>query len=297
MTSPSWTFALDCASEIAKNTLMRGPIRRLRALWPRTSGLVPHDDSDLSSHAFAMLECLLQANVQVSGARVLEIGPGDHLSSGLALLAAGARQYVALDRFPAAYSSRSAKAWYAATERAWRARAPGAEWPEWLDVKRFPEGYGDRVQVIRSAIEDAQGAGSFDIVCSHNVGEHVFDLHRFVSAHKHHLAFDRGTAVHRIDFGPHGPWRKYSDPLFFLDITPMLWHLMGSRRGYPNRFRLHHFVDAFRAAGYTVAVSDIVEVASDSGAASASRFTSTPRDSIKTIAATLICTTGRAQTY
>jgi hypothetical protein len=106
-------------------------------------------------------------------------------------------------------------------------------------------------------VENAANIGKFDIVCSFQVGEHVSDISEFANSTAM-LLKTRGIAVHRIDFGPHGVWRRYQDPLTFLRIPDLVWHAMGSARGVHNRRRAHEMEDAFQAAGLSV-MSTVVE--------------------------------------
>ena len=174
----------------------------------------------------------------------------------MAMLAAGAESYTAIDRFAGDYSRLEGKDWYAGIQRAWPRFYPDLPWPVWLDADHFPMGYPHRVMTSAVRIESAADIGTFDIVCSFQVGEHVSDVDEF--AHSTAMLLKTGgVAVHRIDFGPHGAWRRYQDPLTFLRIPDPVWHAMGSARGAPNRHRAHEIKDAFLAAGLSVMSTEI----------------------------------------
>ena len=250
-------IAADVTKEIIKNAAMTVPVlQRYRLNRPRAGVRFTGKDSELRRHAFQGLDTLLQISGELQGQSICEIGPGDFLTSGLAMLAAGAASYTAIDRFAGDYSRLEGKEWYAGIQRAWPRFYPDLPWPVWLDADRFPNGYPDRVMTSGARIESAANIGTFDIVCSFQVGEHVSDIDKF--AHSTAILLKpSGVAVHRIDFGPHGAWQLYQDPLTFLRIPGPAWHAMGSARGAPNRRRAHEMIDAFLAAGLSVTSTEV----------------------------------------
>jgi Methyltransferase domain len=139
------------------------------------------------------------------------------------------------------------------------------------------------------SIESAAGIGTFDIVCSFQVGEHVSDVEGFAHSSSK-LLKPYGVAVHRIDFGPHGAWRSYEDPLTFLRVPELLWRVMGSARGTPNRRRVHELEDAFRAAGLAVQLCGIERYAASRTDLRRlpSRFRKMPVESVLTETAVLV---------
>jgi hypothetical protein len=249
--------AADVSREMIKNVAMAVPaLRRWRLGRPRASVRFTGKDSELSRYAFQGLEAIRQTTGALQGQSICEIGPGDFLTSGLAILAAGATSYMAVDRFAGDYGSPEGKEWYAGVQAAWPRIYPDLPWPAWLDANRFPEGYPDRVMTSGVRIESAMDIGSFDVVCSFQVGEHVSDIREF--AHSIAMLLNSGgVSIHRIDFGPHGIWRSYQDPLTFLRIPEPLWRAMGSARGAPNRRRVHEMEDAFRTAGLSVELTEV----------------------------------------
>ena len=250
-------IAIDVAKEIIKNVTMTVPVvQRNRLNRPRAGVRFTGKDSELRRYAFQGLDILQQISGGLQGQSICEIGPGDFLTSGMAMLAAGAASYTAIDRFAGDYSRLEGKEWYAGIQRAWPRFYPDLPWPMWLDADRFPRDYPDRVMTSDARIESAADIGTFDIVCSFQVGEHVSDINEF--AHSTTMLLKTsGVAIHRIDFGPHGSWRLYQDPLTFLRIPDLVWHAMGSARGAPNRSRAHEMKDAFRTAGLLVRSTEI----------------------------------------
>ncbi len=250
-----WGFAADILLETAKNTAMGIPwVRDRRLRRPRAGATFVDRDEVIERYAFQSLRSALRYRGSIDGCSIVEFGPGDTLASGISLLAGGAETYAALDRFVPDYSAPAAKAWYRGIERAWP-RFHERPWPPWLDAANFPDAYPDRVAHLKGSVEEAQTDRRFDLVCSFQVGEHVYDVNRFASLTADLLA-PHGLAIHRVDFGPHDCWLRYRDPLTFLRIPPRLWSAMGSNRGTPNRVRHHEFLRAFADAGLAVEAVD-----------------------------------------
>ena len=248
------SVATDYTKEAVKNLLMgSSAFRRYRLSRPRAGAAFDGRDELLKRYAFQSLDLLTQHVGDIRGKSVLEIGAGDVLSSGFALLAAGATRYVDIDRFISDHDSEEAKQWYRGIQEAWPRHYPEHPWPDDLQADNFPEGYPDRLKVVPETIEDVRLSETFDIVCSFQVGEHVSGLQEFARATRQGLKPD-GVALHKVDFGPHDVWRLYSDPIVFLRFSDSAWRRTGSNRGAPNRFRHHEFVQAFEAEGLQVEV-------------------------------------------
>ena len=250
--------AKDVARQIAYNVAMSvPPIRQWRLnRRPRAGAAFTGDPQLLDRYAFQALRGIERYAGSIRGHTVIEFGPGDTLSAGLAVLAAGAERYVALDRFVPDYSRRAAKRWYEGVRAAWPSAFPDRAWPEYLEARRFPEGYADRVGHLTGSVEQVTVDEQFDIVSSWQVGEHVLDVSAFAFLTARLLKPD-GIAIHRVDFGPHDCWRDYRDPLTFLRLPGPIWTAMGRSRGLPNRVRHHEFLEALQAAGLTVRCHDV----------------------------------------
>jgi SAM-dependent methyltransferase len=211
---------------VAANTLMGIPaIAKWRARKGRTA--TAPDAKDLDRYVFNVAR---QTVKWLPGADVCEIGPGDNLAAGLAMLCCGAASYTALDRFQGDYASAEANAWYTLVQAHWPADLPRVAAPD------FPA----CVRTIHCAIEDVAVESAFDLVVSQAVGEHVSDIDAFASA-THRMLKPGGIAVHNIDFSSHG----IGTELEFLAIPALIWRAMGSNRGLPNRARFDDFVKAF----------------------------------------------------
>ncbi len=286
----------DMITETAKNIAMRNPsLGRQRLLRPRTSEKAFAGQSDqLQRFAFQALDAIRSAGVDVGGKRILEIGPGDFLTSGMALLAAGAAHYASIDRFVGDYSTVGGKDWYAGIERAWPDRYPEISWPTWLHAEDFPEAYIPyRVSPIDAAIEnliDLDTCDVVDVLCSFQVAEHISDMDAFANAHRK-LLKPGGIAVHRVDFGPHGVWRGYRDPLTFLRFSDRVWAAMGSARGAPNRFRVHEVVASLERTGFSVVLLNVSSQKNEVDMKRLNRrFQQMPIDSVLTDSATVVVT-------
>ncbi|MBP9664474.1 MAG: hypothetical protein KBD94_07600 [Pyrinomonadaceae bacterium] len=250
----SLNIARDLVTQIGKNLLMGTRlVRNWRLKRPRTAAYHVNTDEFLQNYAFASLNLLLEYVGDLNGKSVCEIGPGDHLTSGMSILAAGASQYGGIDRFPGDYSGEASKHWYAEIARHWAQSYPNLPWPRWLNAADFPEGYPDRVEVIGQPLETAETTQKYDIVCSFQVAEHLSDIQAFADVHIRVLT-DEGVGLHRVDFGPHDCWFQYRDPGTFLWFSDWLWKLTGSNRGVPNRKRHHEFMQAFDNADLAVEV-------------------------------------------
>lgn len=248
------TIAVDLAKETAKNFLMGMPsVRRWRLQRPRTAPTNDNIIEFLDNYAFASVRRLHKYVGDFTGKSVCEIGAGDYLTSGLSILAAGAKSYAVIDRFPGDYYGEQAKFWYKNIEKNWSQAFPGIPWDESLDAENFPENNMERIKLISEPIETAETEEKFDIVCSFQVGEHVTDINAFADIHNRILKPD-GVGLHRVDYGPHDCWFYYRDPLTFLRFPDFIWQLTGSNRGTPNRRRHHEFMEAFRKADLDVEI-------------------------------------------
>jgi hypothetical protein len=245
----------DCLAELLKNFAMGFSfVRARRHQRSRTGPLAPRDASDLDRFAFGTLNEVLHVVGNVRGLTVLELGPGDHLASGLSFLAAGAKSYTAVEPFPGRYESASANSWYSAVRAAWASRFPQFEWPDALNPLSFirlPE-----VQVHECTIEVVHSLKTYDVVCSHYVGQHVRSIDVLSAMTSAHLKRD-GVGIHKVGFGPQDCWRAYSDESLFLKVPTWLWSLMGSNRAIPNRRRYHEYLESFSRAGCVVRISNI----------------------------------------
>ena len=247
-------IAKDLTVQIAKNLLMgSAAFRNWRLKQPKTATIYSNTDEFLRNYAFGSLNLILDNVGDLKGKSVCEIGPGDYLTSGFSILAAGASRYCVVDRFPGNYFSEAAKGWYREIEKNWNRFYPNLAWNESLSAARFPENTSDRLELIGQPLESATPSQKYDLICSFQVGEHLSDIDAFADVHNRVLT-DGGVGLHRVDFGPHDCWFYYRDPGVFLSFSDQVWELAGSNRGVPNRKRHHEFLAAFERANLKVEV-------------------------------------------
>jgi len=247
-------IARDLATQIAKNILMgSATIRKWRLKRPRTAVRDANVDEFLKNYAFTSLDFLLQYAGDLNGRSVCEIGPGDYLTSGLSILAAGATRYGVIDRFPGDYFGETAQTWYREIQKNWDLFYPGMAWNPAIASGGFPENASQLLELIGEPLETAVTKYKYDIVCSFQVGEHISDIQAFADVHNRVLA-DGGIGLHRVDFGPHDVWFQYKDPGTFLRFSDKIWNMTGSNRGVPNRKRHHEFMAAFERANLDVEI-------------------------------------------
>jgi SAM-dependent methyltransferase len=285
------TVTREAAVEIVKNAAMAIPaVRALRMRKPRAGTRFTGDGEELELVVLQAFRSVVDNAGCMDGKRVLEIGPGDHLTVGIALLAAGADTYTSIDRFVGDYSRIEGKEWYAGIKAVWPRFSSTRAWPSWLDAADFPEAYHDRVRTLDLPVEAARGIGRFDVVCSFQVGEHVTDINAFAQATAEMLE-PGGVGVHRIDFGPHGAWRKFDDPLTFLHVPESFWRLMSGNRGLMNRYRVHEHVAAMERAGLDVQIvsARTLEISARQLASLPAEYRQMPRESLSTLDAVLVC--------
>src|ERR1035437_1247100 len=287
------TFRLfrDVCGELAKNMAMGlPPVRKWRIARDRTATSYSlNSELRLERYAFQALRSLHRILGNTKGLRILEIGPGDNIGSGLCLLAAGAASYTAVERFAPDYSADSAKAWYRSIQEAWPQTFRDWPWPDDIDWRQFPEAFS-RVRVLPGDIEALDIADRFDVVCSFQVLEHVKEIGAFARQNARLLG-PGGVGVHRVHFGPHDCWEPYPDPLTFLRFPDWLWHLMGSNRATPNRHRFHEWNAAFENVGLAAAVIATDAVAEDrvKHSSLAARFRQMPKESLDIMSAIYVC--------
>jgi hypothetical protein len=247
-------IAKDLAVQIAKNLLMGSDaFRRWRLKRPKTATGYSNTDEFLKNYAFGSLDLILQNVGDLKGKSVCEIGPGDYLTSGLSILAAGASRYCVIDRFPGDYFGEAARGWYREIEDNWSRFYPNLSWDPALVAGQFPENSADRLELIGQPLETATTSQKYDLICSFQVGEHLTDIDAFAQVHNRILN-NGGIGLHRVDFGPHDCWFYYRDPGVFLQFSDRIWELTGSNRGLPNRKRHHEFLAAFERANLKVDV-------------------------------------------
>lgn len=202
---------------------------------------------------------LTNATEFLRGKTLLEYGPGDLPGVALLMVAHGADKVICVDRFPlVSVSEKNA----AVLERL---------------CARLPEPARARAQsCFKSAGSPRSGFDSHridyrikpsglsglrsdvDLVFSRAVLEHVNDLFATFADMQSALKQD-GIAIHQVDLKSHGLHR--SNPLDFLSWPPLLWNLMYSHKGVPNRWRVDRYREAIAASGLAVETLEATAVA------------------------------------
>lgn len=297
--APRTQILADVATELAKNLgMMIPPIRAWRLRRPRTVGELEEITTEvMEEFAFAPFEmvtaCLPAAELR--GATVVEIGPGDNVVLGLALLALGAGEYHAIDRFLGDVRSPRAQKLYTTVARVLPERmdVPASAVPE---AGNFPKVLlGSKVFLHRRGIEEFRSvplAGKADLVFSYGVGQSVASAEAFAQATAHFLK-PGGSGVHAIQFGPVGPWTEYRNPLTFLTVPESVWKWTSSHRGGANRLRYHEFLALFEKAGLIVETETLEEFTEEEHEEAwphlDRRFSLAPRDSLRVRFAKFVC--------
>ncbi len=176
------------------------------------------------------------------GKRVLEVGPGDSLGTGLLCLSKGASSYCAIDRFAVGmdleFEKQVFKKLFLAMDSEQQANCKGV-----VDFLEKNGSYPGDQFVYRNnlPIEEAPivlGIGTFDVIYSNAVLEHVSDLSGTISSFSKLLSSD-GVMRHEVDLRSHQTYEKH--PLHFLEYPQWLWRLMSSHNGEPNRSRVPQY--------------------------------------------------------
>lgn len=186
------------------------------------------------------------------GMRILEIGPGPDLGTGLVLLARGAESYTAIDKHPLVGRNVAAST-QALLEATVRAEVPKAE-----TVDRLRRIVADRPGEPDSPLAylhlpDFDLAGlpdkGYDLVLSHSVLEHLDDVRRSFEQLAH--ATQPGCMlVSEIDLQTHTRWIRDADPLNIYRYQARTYGALDFS-GSPNRVRPDEYVEILEATGWT----------------------------------------------
>ncbi len=177
------------------------------------------------------------------GKRILEYGPGDLPGVALLYYAMGAEKVYCVDRFPLiSFSEFNAAVLNEligkmTTEHQQRAKSCFNHYGEPKSGLKK-----DCIEYIINKNGLSCLNNEVDIICSRAVLEHVNDLHATFKDMDMALKPD-GVVVHKVDLKSHGMHR--TNPLDFLTWPAVLWHLMYSKKGVPNRWRLNQYRKAF----------------------------------------------------
>ncbi len=173
-------------------------------------------------------------DVDWSGKRVLEIGPGPDLGTGAIILDRGAASYRAIDAFDLVGMTGSE--FYAAL--ATRLNGP-------LDKARL-----SFTQATFPMLPEVEGA--YDLIISNATLEHIDDIPALFRRLRQ-LTAEGGRMVHHIDAQTHMRWLRERDPLNILRYDERIYRRLLSFPGAPNRMRAEQYVAAASGGGFQVA--------------------------------------------
>jgi SAM-dependent methyltransferase len=224
------------ARHVLQNVAMRlGPLRWVARRFHQTGAM--DDPAVVVDRAATVLDAAHDGGVPVSGARLVEIGPGHTLGVAVSLLLAGAARVEAVDTVSYAASVADARSFV----ELWRACAD-AGIVNAADGSDPNEALVDAVARLEYQVVDGRERWPFvetshDIVYSFSVLEHVRDLRRLLEESRRVLR-PGGLSIHEIDLRDHynlGPGENW---LAFLEFDDRQWDRMTSARfAWCNRTR------------------------------------------------------------
>lgn len=172
------------------------------------------------------------SGIAFAGARVLEVGPGFSLATGLLALAHGAAAYRAIDRFDVRMDG--AHDVHAQIARA--LQVPGRERDLAYGLVTFPD---------LPELPD----GAHDAIVSNATFEHVDDVEATFRALRR-AAAPGARMAHWIDGRTHTRPFNLRDPLSMYRFAPRTYERVLGFPGAPNRLLADDYVRAARAAGW-----------------------------------------------
>lgn len=186
------------------------------------------------------------------GRRIIEMGPGGTILSGLNFILDGWEEYIGLDAFPSAVWSEYPQSVYkAAVESMDMETAAKAK----RILSRSKEGQGPVFYFGENGLANKEllrkvEPGTADMIYSWGVLEHIEDP-RDVFFRNHQLLKKGGVALHVIDPYPH-TWRRFDNPYVFLTVPDFVWKMMYKDRGFINRHRSGSYLEWAKEAGFRV---------------------------------------------
>jgi SAM-dependent methyltransferase len=180
------------------------------------------------------------ARSDLAGARILEIGPGANLGVALLFAAHGAREVVCVDRFESDRNDELNRALYAGivaslTGEARERAVSCLDNAGMVGTGTITCHFGQPVEQIDAAFD----AGSFDLIVSRAVLEHVYSPEQAWRSMDHVLR-PGGRMLHKVDFRCHS-FYEHKHPLHFLTVPQWLWGLVSAPDPTLNRARLSRY--------------------------------------------------------
>lgn len=239
--------------------IRRGLARRLGYPMPQWGGANPAERSP-DEAAFFNVQYARQVVGRlvfrggISGARVLEVGPGMDLGAVLILMGLGAEVAV-VDPFPCPWDPYLHPEVYAATVRLATRLLPQLDPGPLRAAIRGRRHDVPGLIRLDCALESAaaRGLAPFDHLSSNAVLEHLEEPERAFAA-MHLLTRPGGTGWHQVDFRDH---RDFDNPLAFLAHSEERFREEARAACYSfgNRWRLGETVACLQRIGFRVRVS------------------------------------------
>jgi cyclopropane fatty-acyl-phospholipid synthase-like methyltransferase len=191
---------------------------------------------DYLDHLGVNINC---AHDYLKGKHVLEFGPGNILGVALLFYAYGAQQVHCVDRFSFDVISKENLEVYHkiinSLKETERARACSA-FKKYGDPKSGFDPEKIRYFVTKHGLSGE--INRYDLIMSRAVLEHVNDLEQtFLDLSK--ALKKGGRSIHQVDLRSHN-LDRYKD-FDFLTLSPFVYRLMYSQKGYPNRWRTDRY--------------------------------------------------------
>jgi hypothetical protein len=182
----------------------------------------------------------------LKGKHLLEYGPGDVPGVAVLMVAHGAESVVCVDRFPLlALSPVNVEVLRCLLQGLdGEARRRGESC--FVSSGDPASGFSPRLRYLIRPSGLSGLCEAVDLIISRAVLEHVDDL-AATYADMYSALNVGGLAIHEVDLESHG--LHVGNPLDFLTWPPLLWSLMYSNKGAPNRWRVDGHRQAIRASG------------------------------------------------
>jgi SAM-dependent methyltransferase len=186
----------------------------------------------------------------LSNKKVLEYGPGDTLGVALLMYAHGASSVTCVDRFPLSNDPGKSAGIFRALLRMLKGEAYERAINAFVE-KGEPES-GLRPELISYQVTSNGLCGEreeYDLIISRAVLEHVNDLEGSIRDLKCALK-PSGITVHLVDLKSHGLDRYQQ--FDFLTWPAVLYSLMYSHKGFPNRWRVDKYLELLQKHGFHI---------------------------------------------
>ena len=207
-----------------------------------------------------------------SGKRILEVGHGENVGIALKFIASGASHVVCIDRFYATRDQEHEYKIYEELRNSLENEEEKSRFDSAIQLERNHFKLNDKSISCHYGVDIAKAhktfpSQSFDFIYSNAVLEHVGKVGAgFYSMDK--LLKPGGSMVHIVDFKDHGMFSSSAmHPLTFLTIPHVIYRLMTSESGQPNRIYPDFYRKMMLRLGYDYKIFIMQVVSSLTGEA------------------------------